>query len=89
MTTGPDLSMSTSLGAYTFGNATADHNAFLVAETPEADLIIIGKINPEELNAFKDQIISPGWSALGGEIVFPYDSMVVTSRADGSLAGLS
>ena len=88
MTTGLDLRMSTSFGAYTFGNATTDRNAFLVAERPEADLIIIGKTNLGELNGFKDHIISPGWSALGGEIISPYESRVVSSRTDESLADL-
>ena len=88
-TTGPDSSMSTSFEAYGIGNAIADHNAFLVAEAQDSGFIVIGETNPEELYGFKDQIISPGWSALGGEIISPYDSKVVSSRTDESLAGLS
>lgn len=76
MATGPDLNMSTSFGAYAFENATADHDAFLVTKAREAGMIIMGKTNLGELNGFKDQTISPGWSALGGETLSPYDGKV-------------
>ena len=88
MATGPDLNMATSSGAYAFGNPTADHDAFLVAKAREAGLIIIGKTNLGELNGFKDQTISPAWSALGGETASPYDGEVGTSRTDESLGYL-
>ena len=78
MTTGPDLNMSTSFGAYPFGNATADHNTSLFAKIREAGLIIMGKTNLGELNVFKDQAISLGRSALGGETVSPYDDKLGT-----------
>ena len=76
MATGPDLNMSTSFGAYAFENATLDHDAFLVAKVREAGMIIMGKTNLGEFNGFKDQTISPAWSALGGETVSPYDDKV-------------
>lgn len=76
MATGPDLNMSTSFGAYAFENATADHDAFLVAKAREAGMIIMGKTNLGELNGFKDQTTSPAWSALGGETISPYDGKV-------------
>ena len=88
MATGPDLNMATSSGAYAFGNATADHDAFRFAKAREAGLIIMGKTNLGELNGFKDQTISPAWSALGGETASPYDSKVATSRTDESLVDL-
>ncbi|CAF9935087.1 hypothetical protein IMSHALPRED_010096 [Imshaugia aleurites] len=78
MATGPDLNMSTSFGAYAFENATTDHDAFLVAKAREAGMIIMGKTNLGEFNGFKDQTISPAWSALGGETISPYDNKVRT-----------
>ena len=76
MATGPDLKMSTSFGAYAFQNATSDHDAFIVAKAQEAGMIIMGKTNLGELNGFKDPNNSPGWSALGGETISPYDGKV-------------
>lgn len=76
MATGPDLNMSTSFGAYAFQNATSDHDAFIVAKTREAGMIIMGKTNLGELNGLKDPNNSPGWSALGGETISPYDGKV-------------
>lgn len=76
MATGPDLNMTTSFGAYAFENATAGQDAFLVAKAQEVGMIIIGKANLGELNGFKDQAISPGWSVLGGETIPPYDAQV-------------
>ncbi len=59
-----------------FVNATADHGLFLVAKLQEAGMIITGETNLGELNGFKDQTISPEWSALGGETISPYDGRV-------------
>ena len=89
MATDPDLNVSTSLGTYAFGNATADHDAFLVAEARGACLIIMGKTKLWKLNGFKDQTISPGWSALARDTVSRYDGKVGTSRTNESLADLS
>ena len=86
MATGPDLNMSTSVEDYAFGDAVADHDAFLVAK---ADLVVMGKTNLGALDGFKDQTISLGWSALGRETVSPYDGKVCTSRTEESLADLS
>ena len=76
MATGPDLKMSTSFGAYAFQNATSDHDAFIVAKARKAGMVIMGKTNLAELNGFKDPNNSPGWSALGGETISPYDGKV-------------
>ena len=80
MANGHDLNMSTSLGAYAFANATADHDAFFFAKAREAGLIIMTKKNLGELNGFKDQPIVTGLSALGGETVSPYDGKIGTSE---------
>ena len=80
MMTGSDLNMSTSFGAYAFQNATSDHDAFIVAKARKAGMIIMGKTNLAELNGFKDPYISPGWSALGGETISPYDGKVCILR---------
>lgn len=74
--TGPDLNMTTSFGSYAFENATAVQDAFSVTKAQEAGMIIMGKANLGELNGFKDQTISPGWSMLGGETISPYDGKV-------------
>ena len=66
MATGPDLNVSTSFEAHAFGNAIADHDAFLVAKVREAGFIVMNKKNPGVLDGFKDQLFSPGWSAPGG-----------------------
>ena len=76
MATGPDMKMSTSFGAYAFQNATSDYDAFIVAKARKAGMIIMGKTNLAELNGFKDPSNSPGWSALGGETISPYDGKV-------------
>ena len=82
MATGPDLHMSTSFRAF----VTADHDAFLLAKGREVDLIIMGKAPLGAWNDFKDQTISPGWSALAGEIEFLYDGKADISRTDQSMA---
>lgn len=45
MATDPSLGMKTTFGAYAFQNASASHDAFLVAKAREAGLIILGKTN--------------------------------------------
>ena len=84
MATGPDFNMATSFGAYVVGNLFGRYS-----KSREAGMIIMGNRNLGELNGFKDQPINPGWSALAGETVPPYDGKVGTSRTDESLADLS
>ena len=76
MATGPNLNPTTSFGVYAFENTPAGQDAFLITRAYEAGMIIKGKANLGEMNGFKDQTIRPGWSALGGETVSPYDGKV-------------
>ncbi|KAH6640376.1 amidase family protein [Chaetomium tenue] len=73
MATGNFLGMKTTSGAYALQNATASNDAFIVEKAREAGMIVIGKANLGELNGFKDNNLSPGWSQLGGETLSPYD----------------
>ncbi|CAH0021083.1 unnamed protein product [Clonostachys rhizophaga] len=73
MATDESLGMKTTSGAYALRNATARRDAFIVKKAREAGLVVIGKANLGELNGFKDNNLSPGWSQLGGETLSPYD----------------
>ncbi|CRL21946.1 Amidase [Penicillium camemberti] len=71
MATDQFLGMSTSSGAFALQNATASQDAHIVGKARQAGMIILSKSNLAELNGFKDSSLSPGWSSLGGETLFP------------------
>ncbi|KAJ6079729.1 amidase family protein [Penicillium canescens] len=89
MATDQSLGMSTSSGAFALQNATASQDAHIVAKARQAGMIILGKSNLAELNGFKDNSLSPGWSALGGETLSPYDLKHPCGSSAGSVAAVA
>ncbi|KAH8593089.1 amidase signature domain-containing protein [Bisporella sp. PMI_857] len=89
MATNSSFGLTTTFGAYAFQNATIPYDAFIVKKMCEAGLIILGKTNLAELGGFKYGSLSPGWSALGGETISPYDNKQPCGSSSGSAVAVA
>ena len=64
--------MGTTAGSWALVGAKATANSVIAQKFVDAGLIILGKTNMTEFAGMKMTMISPGWSALGGQTLSPY-----------------
>lgn len=69
-------SMHTTAGAAALRDAQADRDAFLVARLRDAGAVILGKANLSEWAYWMFENGPSGYTALGGQVVNPYDPAV-------------
>lgn len=70
--TAAEMGMGTTAGSWALVDARAKGNGAIVQRLVDAGMLVLGKTNMTEFAGMKMTMISPGWSAVGGQTVSPY-----------------
>ncbi|KAK0642923.1 amidase signature domain-containing protein [Cercophora newfieldiana] len=68
----PSAGLPTTCGSYALVGATATQDSTIAQRLAKAGALIIGKANMSEWAAFKENMMTGGWSAVGGQTQSPY-----------------